>query len=198
MFGTQELQPRLRERDLPRTAESEGLVGVEPGSGGVARRCRTQRDVEVDGAAEVGRAGRAGPPEIGQEAAVVAFVDTVGPDASTSLLLAELRQLGGALGRPHEGGGVLSQLDASFLAFAGGVAATPELGARAHADAVRLTEALRPWSNGRQYLNVAETAVDTRDAYAEGVWLPGSGRPPDRPVGAPVRRTTLPAVRSSG
>ena len=36
-----------------------------------------------------------------------------------SLLVAELRQLGGALGRPHEGGGVLSRLDAEFVAFAG-------------------------------------------------------------------------------
>ena len=42
-----------------------------------------------------------------------------GPDATTSLLLAELRQLGGALGRPHEGGGVLSHLDGQFVAFAG-------------------------------------------------------------------------------
>ncbi len=104
------------------------------------------------------------------DAAVDAFVDTVGPDASTSLLLAELRQLGGALGRPHEGGGVLSHLEGSYVAFAGGVAATPEMGAAAHADAVRLTQALKPWSNGRQYLNFAETTVDTRDAYAEGVW----------------------------
>jgi len=104
------------------------------------------------------------------DAAVDAFVDTVGPDATTSLLLAELRQLGGALGQPHEGGGVLSHLDGAFITFAGGIAATPELGAAAHADAVRLTQALQPWSNGRQYLNFAETSVDTRAAYAQDVW----------------------------
>ena len=45
------------------------------------------------------------------EAGVDAFLEAVGPDATTSLLLAELRQLGGALARPHEGGGVLSHLD---------------------------------------------------------------------------------------
>jgi FAD/FMN-containing dehydrogenase len=104
------------------------------------------------------------------DATVDAFVDAVGPDATTSLLLAELRQLGGALGRPHEGGGVLSHLEGAFLAFGCGIAATPELGAQAHADAVRLTQALQPWSNGKRYLNFAETAVDTREAYAEGSW----------------------------
>src|SRR6478735_7070036 len=35
------------------------------------------------------------------DAAIDAFIGEVGPDARTSLLLAELRQLGGALGRPH-------------------------------------------------------------------------------------------------
>jgi FAD/FMN-containing dehydrogenase len=104
------------------------------------------------------------------EAAIDAFVAEVGPGAPTSLLLAELRQLGGALGRPHEGGGVLSHLDASFVAFAGTIAATPEMGARGHADATRLTAALAPFANGRQYLNFAENPVDPRAAYDEGVW----------------------------
>ena len=104
------------------------------------------------------------------EAAVDAFLSEVGPDATTSLLMAELRQLGGALGRPHEGGGVLSHLDAAFVTFAGAMAATPEMGAQGHADAVRLTGALAPFANGRQYLNFAENPVDPRTAHAEGVW----------------------------
>src|SRR5690242_11402790 len=86
-------------------------------------------------------------------AAVDAFLAEAGPDATTSLLLAELRQLGGALARPHEGGGVLSHLEGEFVSFAGGIAATPEMGAAAHADATGLMSALDPWSNGRQYLN---------------------------------------------
>ena len=104
------------------------------------------------------------------EAALDAFLAEVGPDASTSLLMAELRQLGGALGRPHEGGGVLSHLDAAFVAFAGAIAATPEMGAQGHVDATRFTAALAPFANGRQYLNFAENPVDPRAAYAEGVW----------------------------
>ena len=103
-------------------------------------------------------------------AAVDAFLEQVGPDARTSLLMAELRQLGGALGRPHEGGGVLSHLDGRFALFAGAIAATPELGAQGHADAVRLSGALAPWANGKSYLNFSENPVDARTAYADGAW----------------------------
>jgi FAD/FMN-containing dehydrogenase len=109
------------------------------------------------------------------DAAVDAFIAEAGPDARTSLLMAELRQLGGALRRPHEGGGVLSHLDAEFVTFAGGIAATPELGAQAHADAVRFTEALAPFANGREYLNFAENPVDPRAAYAADSWTQLTG-----------------------
>jgi FAD/FMN-containing dehydrogenase len=109
------------------------------------------------------------------EAALEAFLEQVGADATSSLLMAELRQLGGALGRPHEGGGVLSHLEGDFVAFAGGIAATPEMGAAAHADATRLMSALDPWSNGRHYLNFAESAVDPRTAYAESAWTQLAG-----------------------
>src|SRR6478735_4353113 len=109
------------------------------------------------------------------DAAVDAFLAEAGPDARTSLLMAELRQLGGALGRSSEGAGVLSRLDAEFVTFAGGMAVTPEMGAQAHADAVRLTEALAPFSNGREYLNFAENPVDTRAAYSADVWTQLTG-----------------------
>ena len=104
------------------------------------------------------------------DAAIDAFIGEVGPDARTSLLLAELRQLGGALGRPHRGGGVLSHLDAEFIHFAGAVAATPEMCAQGHADAVRVTSALAPYANGRNYLNFSENPVDTRTAYPTESW----------------------------
>jgi FAD/FMN-containing dehydrogenase len=109
------------------------------------------------------------------DAAVDAFIAEAGPDARTSLLMAELRQLGGALGRPHDGGGVLDRLDAQFVAFAGGMAITPEMAAQVHADAGRLTAALAPYDNGGQYLNFAEGPVDTRAAYATGRWAQLAG-----------------------
>ena len=104
------------------------------------------------------------------ESAIDEFIGQVGPDAATTLLLAELRQLGGALGRPHPGGGALSKLDAQFLTFAGAIAATPEMGAAGHADAVELTRALSAYDNGRQYLNFSENVVDPRAAYGETAW----------------------------
>lgn len=104
------------------------------------------------------------------DAAIDAFITEAGPDAQSTLLMAELRQLGGALGRPHEGGGVLNRLDGQFLTFGGGMAITPEMGAQAHADAVRLSEALAPFDNGRQYSNFAENPVDAREIFAEDSW----------------------------
>jgi len=104
------------------------------------------------------------------DAAVDAFVGAVGPDAQTSLLVAELRQLGGALARPVEGGGVLSHLRGDFVAFGGAVAATPELGAQGHADALGYTRALSPYSNGGQYLNFAENPVEAKAAYPTEAW----------------------------
>lgn len=104
------------------------------------------------------------------DAAVDAFLAEVGPGSESSVLMAELRQLGGALGRPHDGGGVLSQLDGQFVSFAGAIALTPEMAAQGHADAVRLSAALAPFSTGGQYLNFAENAVETRTAYRADAW----------------------------
>jgi FAD/FMN-containing dehydrogenase len=104
------------------------------------------------------------------EAAVDAFLSEAGPDARTSLMVAELRQLGGALGRPHQGGGVLDHLDGQFVVFAGAMALDAQTAAAGLADAGRLTEALAPFDNGRSYLNFAETPVATRTAYGVDRW----------------------------
>jgi FAD/FMN-containing dehydrogenase len=104
------------------------------------------------------------------DAAMDAFLEAAGPTSGSSLLLAELRQLGGALGRPHEGGGVLSQLDGRFAMFAAAVAPTPEIAAQGRADANRLVDAMAPYANGRSYLNFAEGLTDARTAYAEDRW----------------------------
>jgi hypothetical protein len=109
------------------------------------------------------------------DAAVDAYLAEVGPDASTSLLAAELRQLGGALARPHEGGGVLDRLDAEFVTFAVGMAMSPEMGAQVHDDAVRLNQALEPFQNGRQYSNFAENPVDSRTLFRPEAWAQLTG-----------------------
>ncbi|HSP38735.1 MAG TPA: FAD-binding oxidoreductase [Frankiaceae bacterium] len=98
--------------------------------------------------------------------AIRAFVDAAGPGSGSTLLAAELRQLGGQLGRPQAGAGALPKLDGQFVLFGVGFAITPEMGAQASVDARRLMAALRPWSNGRKYLNFAESAVDPSTGYA--------------------------------
>ncbi len=109
------------------------------------------------------------------EEGIEAFLAQTGAGVQTSLLMAEIRQLGGALGRPHPGGGALSHVEGRFLVFACAVAATPEMEAAGHADAMRLVEALQPWSNGRTYLNFAEEPVDVRTGFGEGQWVQLTG-----------------------
>ena len=104
------------------------------------------------------------------EAAIESFLALAGPGSGSTLMVAELRQLGGALGRPATGAGALPMLDGSFALFACAVPMTPELGARGLADAVALVDAMRSYSSGSEYLNFAETPVDVSTAYSEQSW----------------------------
>jgi FAD/FMN-containing dehydrogenase len=95
--------------------------------------------------------------------AVSAFVErtTAGP----ALMMAELRHVGGAVGRVPEGAGALGALQGDYVLFAGGMAATPEMGAAVERDARELVRALEPYGHGSHYLNFAERRVDTGSAY---------------------------------
>ena len=92
--------------------------------------------------------------------AIDAFVGLVGPDAGSPLLLAELRQLGGALGRPDEDGGALAKLDAGFVMLGIGLPMTPELGKAIEGHLDRLDEAMSPWAADGGYFNFAERPCD--------------------------------------
>ncbi len=105
------------------------------------------------------------PPE-----AVSAFVRAAGPGSGSSLVLAELRQLGGAINRPAPGGGALSHFDGAFLAFALGMAFDQETRDRSQIHADRLIDALAPWAGGRLYLNFVEEQIDTAVAYEAGAF----------------------------
>ncbi|MFB9308548.1 FAD/FMN-containing dehydrogenase [Agromyces hippuratus] len=100
-------------------------------------------------------------------AAIRAFVDAVGPDASSALLSAEVRHLGGMMdpgvaraaasvqGTPQPG--VTAGFDAGFLLFGVGIA-MPDNGEALAASLGRLLSAVEPWSAGSDYLNFAEHA----------------------------------------
>ena len=94
-----------------------------------------------------------------------AFVAAAGPGSGSTLGMAELRQLGGALGRPHPGGGALSMLDGAYAFFAGALALDPVMAQRGHLDAERVRTALAADLNGRNYLNFAETPVNPATGY---------------------------------
>lgn len=104
------------------------------------------------------------------DGAVEAFLEHAGPDASTTVLAAELRQLGGALARPAVDGGALDHIEGVCASMAIAIAATPELGALGHADAVRLTDALRRSSTGRDYLNFVENPTTVSQAFPDEQW----------------------------
>lgn len=94
------------------------------------------------------------------DGAIDAFVGLAGPEAGSPLLLAELRQLGGALERPAEDAGALSKLDAGFVMLGIGMPMTPELGKAIEGHLDSLVEAMRPWAADGGYLNFAERPCD--------------------------------------
>jgi FAD/FMN-containing dehydrogenase len=104
------------------------------------------------------------------DAAIESFLALTGRGSGSTLLTAELRQLGGALGRPAAGAGALPMLKGKFVLFGAAVAATPELAARGHADAVAMVDALSAYSSGRDYLNFAETPVDMSRSFPAATW----------------------------
>ena len=91
--------------------------------------------------------------------AIEAFAAVAGPGSGSPLLLTELRQLGGALGRPAGDGGALSHLDAGFVMYSVGMPMTPELGAAIPAHLATIEEAMLPWAAGAYY-NFTDRACD--------------------------------------
>jgi hypothetical protein len=91
--------------------------------------------------------------------AVDAFAELGDPESSP-LLLTELRQLGGALGRAEESGGALSHLDAAFVMLGIGMPMTPELGQAIEGRLDSFDEAMAPWIADGGYFNFAERPCD--------------------------------------
>jgi FAD/FMN-containing dehydrogenase len=95
--------------------------------------------------------------------AVDAFVRAAGAESGSTLAVAELRQFGGALGRPDPAAGVLPMIGAQFALYCCALAAGPEaVVGQEHAD--RLAGAMAPWTTGH-FLNFTEQALDTELAY---------------------------------
>lgn len=104
------------------------------------------------------------------DAAADALLAEVGPGVQTPLLFAELRHLGGALGRPDPAGGAAASLPGEYALLGIAVAATPEMAAAGTDACTRLVDALGPWRVRGQMMTFAERAGDASPGYAEGDW----------------------------
>ena len=99
-------------------------------------------------------------------AAIATLVRVAGPESGSTLVAAELRQLGGALARPAPGGGALDHLDGEFLLFAAGLALDPDGERRSRDQAQHTVGAMAPWAAGRRYANFTEFPTDAGEFHA--------------------------------
>jgi hypothetical protein len=98
--------------------------------------------------------------------AIEAMVAAAGHESGSPLLSVELRQLGGALGRPDPAGGALDSLRGEFVLFAVGIAADPELAAATGGHLPVVMDAMAPWDAGCLYANFTERPVDVSTLFS--------------------------------
>lgn len=127
---------------------------------------RLHMDPEDPSAAVSGTAMLQGLPDEAMDSLLAA----VGPGSGSTLVAVELRQLGGALGRPAPAAGALPQLDGQFLLYALGLAMTPEMAADSRRWADAAVTAVQPWVTGSTYLNFADDPVDVATAFPAASW----------------------------
>ena len=83
------------------------------------------------------------------------------------MLFAELRHLGGAVGRVPAGAGAVGRMQGEYLLFAAGIVMGPESAAAGAAGLARFKDALAPYATGKEYLNFVEKPADAAAFYAE-------------------------------
>jgi FAD/FMN-containing dehydrogenase len=101
--------------------------------------------------------------------AIDTFAAHVGP--GSPLLFAELRHVGGALGRVPDGAGAVGSFDGEYLYFTAGLALGPEMARAVREAGNAALAALAPYESGSAYLNFVEQPTNaarfyTADAYA--------------------------------
>jgi hypothetical protein len=99
--------------------------------------------------------------------ALDAFVAAAGPETDSPLLLAELRHLGGALGRAPENGGALDKLDAEYVMLGIGMLMDPAMREPIKGQLDKLHDALSPWAADGGYYNYAERPCDVEAILPE-------------------------------
>jgi hypothetical protein len=99
-------------------------------------------------------------------AGVQAFVAALGPESGSTMTIAEIRHLGGALGRPSAVPNAVGNRDARFVVWGGAVGDAD--GIRAGLGSMdELLDRLRPWSTGGRYINFMSDHDPVELAYSE-------------------------------
>jgi hypothetical protein len=92
--------------------------------------------------------------------AIDAFASVAGPGSGSPMLLSELRQIGGALGRPDPNGGALTHLETDYVMYSVGMPMTPELGEAIPQHLRKIEETMQPWAGEGSYFNFTERPCD--------------------------------------
>jgi FAD/FMN-containing dehydrogenase len=103
-------------------------------------------------------------------AAIDAFLAVADPETVCPLLLAELRQLGGALGRAPEGAGARGALEGAFGLFAVGSPMVPGDGEAIHGRVTELLGAMAPHGTGTVLASFSESGGSAERAFPPEVY----------------------------
>jgi len=138
-----------------------GGWGVQP----VADIVRLHGDPEqpVPGVGESALLGGLG------DSAIDAFLGAVGEDSTSGLISAELRHLGGSLAEPALDGGALDHLEGEYSLNGIGLAAGPDMTAKAIADLDQLSAAMKPFAVDSKFLNFSERNYELTDCFPQPV-----------------------------
>jgi FAD/FMN-containing dehydrogenase len=98
--------------------------------------------------------------------AIDALLAVAGPGSGSTLAVAELRQLGGAVSRPDPRGGALDRLEGQFLLLGIGFEPDADQHSRIVEDAARLLGTLTPWATGGLYLPMLDDEAQARSGFA--------------------------------
>jgi hypothetical protein len=107
--------------------------------------------------------------DVGEEI-VEAAVEVAGSDSGSSLIVFEIRQLGGALRAPTAGHGALHGFDADLAMFAAGLAAGPEMTAAARSQIDRIVDRFAFADAGSAYLNFTEEPASSERFFRPGTY----------------------------
>ncbi len=102
------------------------------------------------------------------EDALAALLAVAGPGVDTPLLFLELRHIGGALGRSHDG--AVAGLDGEYALLAMCVVPVPEILAPCEGVVRHVVEAMRPWATERLFGNFCDRPSDARAMFDAPDW----------------------------